>query len=117
MLLSGKVLGHDAQHVDVAVNTIRLQTVATKYMQSVSLLVQIDIFFAKLLGDIYHPTVDSFRKLPDGIFLGQTRNIIIIIGLIEYILKDSVLILAHFRAAITADSGVRCLKPLEVFVW
>ena len=109
-------LGHDAHHVDVPVEAVRLQAVAPEHLQPVAQLLEVEARLLRRLRDVPHPLPHHLRQLAYYPLLCQPvlRSVAVVL------LQDSVqvrqVLLVVLRLPLRAYYLVRVLELLEVLV-
>lgn len=109
VFFTSEELWHNADHVNVAIIAVGLETVAAEYFEPV---LRRQLFVAM----VSYPLVDNLFEFFNSSFLLGSGVDAIIVVLFEYLLDDPDVAFVDFEGALQADGLVGSLEFVEVFV-
>lgn len=109
-------LRHKANHIDVCVLAVGLETVATKHLQTVAQLFEVKVGVFGVDSDVIHPLVDNLRHFSDYTLLDELCFMTVIVVLVQDLIEDSQVLLIVFRITLGTDDLMRVLEFLKVLI-
>lgn len=114
--LSVDELRHDADHIDVAVEAVGLETVAAEHLEAVTVLLEVEIGLLGVLRDVLHPLAHHLRQLGYDTLLRQRSLPTVVVILVQNQVQVGQVLLVVVGVALCADYLVRVFEFLEVLV-